>query len=293
MKKDSKIISVSPTENKDYGVKGKKERGFRLKFSRSQLCIPYGLFIAMFVVFPLLLIVYYAFTDKNGGFSFANFAHFFSNPTYVSNLFLSLIIGALTTFLCLLIGYPVAYILSNMKAKKGHILLLLFIMPMWINFVLRAMAMKEVMTLLGIFAKDDFFNFANTIIGMVYDYLPFMVLPLYTTLIKQDKSLLEASADLGATKFETFRKVTLPLSVPAIMSGATMVFLPSMSAYVISDTFGNGKISIIGKLIEEQFGTGANWNTGSAIAIVMLIVMFVTMLLTGGFKEDNVRGTAL
>ena len=261
-------------------------------FSRKSLCIPYGLFLALFVVFPLFLIIYYAFTSKTGAFSFQNFIDFFSNPTSLSTLFVSLLIGALTTLLCLLIGYPVAYILTKIKAKKSAILLLLFIMPMWINFVLRAMAMKEVMTLIGIFAKNDFYNFLNTVIGMVYDYLPFMILPLYTTLIKQDQSLLEASFDLGATKGQTFRKVTLPLSVPGILSGVTMVFLPSMSAYVISDTFGNGKISIIGKLIEEQFGTGANWNAGSAIAIVMLVVMFVTMLLSGEFKEDkNVRGT--
>ncbi len=261
-------------------------------FSRKSLCIPYGLFLALFVVFPLFLIIYYAFTSKTGAFSIQNFIDFFSNPTSLSTLFVSLLIGALTTLLCLLIGYPVAYILTKIKAKKSAILLLLFIMPMWINFVLRAMAMKEVMTLIGIFAKNDFYNFLNTVIGMVYDYLPFMILPLYTTLIKQDQSLLEASFDLGATKGQTFRKVTLPLSVPGILSGVTMVFLPSMSAYVISDTFGNGKISIIGKLIEEQFGTGANWNAGSAIAIVMLVVMFVTMLLSGEFKEDkNVRGT--
>lgn len=261
-------------------------------FSRKSLCIPYGLFLALFVVFPLFLIIYYAFTSKTGAFSIQNFIDFFSNPTSLSTLFISLLIGALTTLLCLLIGYPVAYILTKIKAKKSAILLLLFIMPMWINFVLRAMAMKEVMTLIGIFAKNDFYNFLNTVIGMVYDYLPFMILPLYTTLIKQDQSLLEASFDLGATKGQTFRKVTLPLSVPGILSGVTMVFLPSMSAYVISDTFGNGKISIIGKLIEEQFGTGANWNAGSAIAIVMLVVMFVTMLLSGEFKEDkNVRGT--
>ena len=260
--------------------------------SRKSLCIPYGVFLALFVVFPLFLIIYYAFTSKTGAFSFQNFIDFFSNPTSLSTLLISLLIGALTTLLCLLIGYPVAYILTKIKAKKSAILLLLFIMPMWINFVLRAMAMKEVMTLIGIFAKNDFYNFLNTVIGMVYDYLPFMILPLYTTLIKQDQSLLEASFDLGATKGQTFRKITLPLSVPGILSGVTMVFLPSMSAYVISDTFGNGKISIIGKLIEEQFGTGANWNAGSAIAIVMLVVMFVTMLLSGEFKEDkNVRGT--
>lgn len=261
-------------------------------FSRKTLCVPYGLFLALFVVFPLLLIIYYAFTSKTGAFSFQNFIDFFSNPTSLSTLFVSLLIGGITTLLCLLIGYPVAYILTKVKAKKSGILLLLFIMPMWINFVLRAMAMKEVMTLIGIFAKNDFYNFLNTVIGMVYDYLPFMILPLYTTLIKQDQSLLEASFDLGATKGQTFRKITLPLSIPGILSGVTMVFLPSMSAYVISDTFGNGKISIIGKLIEEQFGTGANWNAGSAIAIIMLVIMFVTMLLSGGFKDEaNARGT--
>lgn len=267
-------------------------RPAKISFSRKYLSIPYGLFLILFVVLPFLLILYYAFTSKTGNFSFENFVDFFSNPTSVSTLFISFIIAVITTGLCILIGYPTAYILSKMKARKGFVLLLLFIMPMWINFVLRAMAMKEVMTLLGIFAKSDAFNFINTIIGMVYDFLPFMILPLYSILIKQDKSLIEASYDLGATKAQTFRKVVLPLSLPGIVSGSTMVFLPSMSAYVISDTFGNGKITIIGKLIEEQFGTGANWNAGSAIAIILLIIMFVCTFLCGGFNEEsNTRGT--
>lgn len=267
-------------------------RPAKISFSRKYLSIPYGLFLILFVVLPFLLILYYAFTSKTGNFSFENFVDFFSNPTSVSTLFISFIIAVITTGLCILIGYPTAYILSKMKARKGFVLLLLFIMPMWINFVLRAMAMKEVMTLLGIFAKSDAFNFINTVIGMVYDFLPFMILPLYSILIKQDKSLIEASYDLGATKAQTFRKVVLPLSLPGIVSGSTMVFLPSMSAYVISDTFGNGKITIIGKLIEEQFGTGANWNAGSAIAIILLIIMFVCTFLCGGFNEEsNTRGT--
>lgn len=267
-------------------------RPAKISFSRKYLSVPYGLFLILFVVLPFLLILYYAFTSKTGNFSFENFVDFFSNPTSVSTLFISFIIAIITTELCILIGYPVAYILSKMKAKKGFIMLLLFIMPMWINFVLRAMAMKEVMTLLGIFAKSDAYNFINTVIGMVYDFLPFMILPLYSILIKQDKSLIEASYDLGATKAQTFRKVVLPLSLPGIVSGSTMVFLPSMSAYVISDTFGNGKITIIGKLIEEQFGTGANWNAGSAIAIILLIIMFVCTFLCGGFNEEsNARGT--
>lgn len=267
-------------------------RPAKISFSRKYLSVPYGLFLILFVVLPFLLILYYAFTSKTGNFSFENFVDFFSNPTSVSTLFISFIIAIITTGLCILIGYPVAYILSKIKAKKGFILLLLFIMPMWINFVLRAMAMKEVMTLLGIFAKSDAYNFINTVIGMVYDFLPFMILPLYSILIKQDKSLIEASYDLGATKAQTFRKVVLPLSLPGIVSGSTMVFLPSMSAYVISDTFGNGKITIIGKLIEEQFGTGANWNAGSAIAIILLIIMFACTFLCGGFNEEsNARGT--
>lgn len=267
-------------------------RPAKISFSRKYFSIPYGLFLILFVVLPFLLILYYAFTSKTGNFSFENFVDFFSNPTSVSTLFISFIIAVITTGLCILIGYPTAYILSKMKARKGFVLLLLFIMPMWINFVLRAMAMKEVMTLLGIFAKSDAFNFINTVIGMVYDFLPFMILPLYSILIKQDKSLIEASYDLGATKAQTFRKVVLPLSLPGIVSGFTMVFLPSMSAYVISDTFGNGKITIIGKLIEEQFGTGANWNAGSAIAIILLIIMFVCTFLCGGFNEEsNTRGT--
>ena len=278
--KGAKVILKSEIKS-DYT----KKRG--ISFSRKTLCIPYAVFLILFIVLPLFLILFYAFTSKTGSFSLANFADFFTNRTSLSTLFISFLVSGLTTVLCLLIGYPVAYILSKLKSSKRTILLLLFIMPMWINFVLRAMALKEVMTLFGIFAKNDFFNFFNTIVGMVYDYLPFMILPLYTTLIKQDKSLLEASFDLGATKKQTFLKITLPLSVPGILSGISMVFLPSLSAYVISDTFGNGKISIIGKLIEEQFGTGANWNAGSAIAIVMLIIMFVTMLLSGEFKNDS------
>ena len=278
--KGAKVISKSEIKKAEYAKKG-------LTFSRKNLGVPYALFLILFIVFPLFLILYYAFTSKTGSFSVQNFADFFTNRTSLSTLFISFFVSGITTIICLLIGYPVAYILSKIKSSKKTILLLLFIMPMWINFVLRAMALKEVLTLFKIFARNDFFNFFNTILGMVYDYLPFMVLPLYTTLIKQDKSLLEASFDLGATKKQTFLKITLPLSVPGILSGITMVFLPSLSAYVISDTFGNGKISIIGKLIEEQFGTGANWNAGSAIAIVMLVIMFVTMLLSGEFKNDN------
>ncbi len=282
--KEAKIIARAPVSESGDG----KKRLF--SFSRKQLCIPYGVFLALFVVFPLLLIVYNAFTDSDGGFTFQNFVRFFSDSTTITNLLMSLLIAFVTTVVCLLIAYPVAYILSRMCAAHSYILVMLFVLPMWINFVLRAMALRE---LLDLFGTLESYNFLNTVIGMVYDFLPFMILPLYTTLTKMDRSLEEAAADLGASRSRVFLKVTLPLSVPGMISGAMMVFLPTMSCYVITDTFGMGKIPLIGKLIEEQFSTLSNWNFGSAIAIVMLIVMFITMLLTGGFKSENVRGGAL
>ena len=260
-------------------------------FSRKLLAIPYGLFLTLFVVFPLFIIVFYAFTAKSGGFSFENFVWFFSNPTSLLNLLRSLGYGFITTLICLLIGYPVAFILSKIKSQRRTILLLLFIMPMWINFVLRAMAMKELLAMLGIYGK---YNELSVIIGMVYDYLPFMILPLYTTLIKMDKSLEEAAADLGANKLKTFAKITLPLSVSGIVSGITMVFLPTMTCYVISDTFGSGKVTIIGKLIERWFGSGSNWNYGSVVALILLLFMFLGTALSGGLSKSGTdRGTNL
>ncbi len=268
-----------------------KNGGMKGIFRRSFLGIPYALFLLLFVVFPLLLIVVYAFTDENGAFTFANFVGFFSNATNVSNLFISIGIAFITTAVCLLIAYPVAYILSRFRSARSYILVLLFIAPMWINFVLRAYALREILNLLGLLGKT---NFLNVIVGMVYDFLPFMILPIYTTLIRMDKSLEEASADLGGNGAVTFFKVTLPLSVPGIVSGAMMVFLPCMSCYVITDTFGNSKIPLIGKLIETMFGRASDWNMGSAIALIMLVIMFVTMILTGGFKRESTeRGNAL
>lgn len=280
MKKDKALSSV-PLEGED------KKRFFR--FSRKQLCIPYGVFLALFVIFPLLLILYNAFTDKSGHISFNNFILFFSTPTSITNLFMSLLIALVTTAICILIAYPVAYVLSRIKASRSYILVMLFVMPMWINFVLRAMALRELLDLFGWLGE---YNFLNTIIGMVYDFLPFMILPLYSTLTKMDRSLEEAAADLGANRAKVFCKITLPLSLPGIISGAMMVFLPTMSCYVISETFGGGKIPLIGKLIEEQFLAADNWHYGSAIAIVMLVIMFVSMLATGGFKDENIRGGA-
>ena len=283
--KEAKVISRAPVV---YEPTEKKRRWFA--FSRKQLCIPYGVFLAFFVILPLLLIVFYAFTDANGHLSLMNFVKFFTSATTLTTVIISVLIALATTLICLLLAYPVAYILANSKLNRGGTLLMLFIMPMWINFVLRAMAMKDLLTLVGLFGVN---NYVNTIIGMVYDYLPFMILPLYSVLSKMDKSYVEASKDLGANGVRTFLRVTFPLSMPGIASGITMVFLPTMTCYVISDTFGNGLITIIGKLIDEQFTTFQNWNAGSAMALILLVVMFISMLVTGGFKNTETRGTNL
>lgn len=266
-----------------------------IRFSRKNLGIPYAIFLLLFVILPLLIILYYAFTEKGTGhFTFGNFVSFFSSTDNLTTLFVSFALAILTTICCLLIAYPTAYLLAMSNMNKKGILLLLFIMPMWINFVLRTAAMKELLYLLHMFDSNKT-SFINTLIGMVYDYLPFMILPLYTVLCKMDKSLIEASSDLGATPATTFLKVTLPLTVPGIISGITMVLLPTTTSYVISDTLGNGNITIIGKLIETQFSSAFNWNAGSAIAVVLLLLIFIMMLCTNKFNdiETNVRGNNL
>ena len=263
---------------------------FKPSFSRKQLCIPYGLFLALFVVLPLLLIAFYALTDQNGTISVANFIRFFSSATTLSTLLISILLALATTIICIIIAYPIAYILANSNLNKGGTLLMLFIMPMWINFVLRAMAMKDLLTIIGVFELN---SYLNVIIGMVYDYLPFMILPIYTVLSKMDKSLIEAGKELGASSIRTFTKITFPLSVSGIASGVTMVFMPTMTCYVISDTFGNGLITIVGKLIDDQFTTFRNWNFGSAMALVLLVIMLISMWITGAFKSEETRGTNL
>lgn len=265
-----------------------------LKFSRKHLGIPYAVFLAVFVILPLLLIFYYAFTDANGSFTLVNFTEFFSGKTNLTVLLQSFCIAFISTVICLLIGYPVAYLLARSNLKQKSVFLMLFVLPMWINFVLRTAAMKELLFKIGMY-KSSKLSMVNTVIGMVYDYLPFTILPLYTVLIKLDKSILEASADLGATSAETFFKVVIPLSAPGIVSAITMVLLPTTTSYVISDTLGNGNVTIIGKLIEDQFSTMFDWHAGSAIAMILLVLIFLTMFITRKFSDEevNTRGGGL
>ena len=263
----------------------------KLRFSRKQLCIPYALFLILFVIAPLVVILYYAFTNGEGKFSFTNFASFFTSTNTLGTLFYSFGLAIVVTLVCLLIAYPTAYVLARSNIKKKYVLLMLFVLPMWINFTLRITALKEILSLLeGNISK---YPFLNSIIGMTYDFLPFMLLPLYTSLQKMDKSLTEAASDLGANRFFVFTRVTLPLSVPGIISGATMVLLPSMTNYVVLDMLYNSDY-IMGSLIGSYF-SAYDWHNGSMISLVLLVIIFFVTLVTNRFsdKDANARGGVL
>ena len=259
-----------------------------LRFQRKFLCIPYVIFLVLFIILPILLIIFYAFTDQNGFFSVQALVDFFSTSTKVSILITSVFIALQTSILCLLISYPLAYFLANKKFNKNGVLITLFIMPMWINFVLRTGATRDLLTWLGINGGRT--PYLATLIGMVYNFLPFTVLPLYTTMLKLDKSQIEAASDLGATPTQVFTRNIIPQSLPGVASAATMVFMPTMSSYVISDTLSEGKITLFGNSIYISF-SNSQWNTGSFLALIMLIVIFLSMLVTHRFsREPEVRG---
>lgn len=261
----------------------------KYRFSRKQLCIPYAAFLTCFVIAPLVVIFYYAFTNGEGRFSLSNLTNFFTSSNTIGTLFYSILISVTTTCVCLLIAYPVSYILVRSKIKRKSVLLAVFIVPMWINFTLRILALKEVLSMLE--GNLAYHPFLNTIIGMTYDYLPFMILPLYTTLMKLDNQLLEAAYDLGASKFEVFTRVTLPLSLPGIVSGVTMVFLPAMTNYVILDMLYNNTF-IMGSLIGSYFNA-YDWHSGSMISIVLLMIIFIITWATKGFTEKEPEKEAI
>lgn len=267
----------------------------KMRFSRSWLAIPYVLFLAVFVVVPLFFVLYYACKDDvTGELTIRNFTTFFTSPVNLKVAARSLLISVLSTTICLLIAYPVAYIIAKSKLKNKSALLLIFIVPMWVNFVLRINALKELLNWMGLINKSAAWDIFNTVLGMVYDFLPFMILPVYTTILKIDKSYLEAARDLGASSPRAFLKVTLPLSKAGIASGISMVFLPSMTNYVVSNWMTNNKVTIIGGFIDFAF-LNDSWGRGSVTAIVLLSVMFLFTWLTGGFKNDAAaaRGSSI
>ena len=259
------------------------EADMKSLFSQRRLGIFYGLFLLVFVAAPLLVLFYYAFTDGTGKFSTGNLTHFFTDPNTLGTLCYSFVLALVVTVVCLVIAYPVAYILAQSNIKRKSVILLLFIMPMWINFTLRITALKEVLSLIE--GNLAFYPFLNSVIGMTYDFLPFMILPLYTTLSKLDKNLIEAASDLGANNMQTFTRIVLPLSVPGIVSGVSMVFLPAMTNYVVLDMLYNSTY-IMGSLIGSYF-SAYDWNNGSMIALILLFIIGVVAVLTWDREQDS------
>lgn len=259
-------------------------------FSRKNLRFPYFVYLVLFVVAPLLVLVYYAFTDKNGTLTAANLIDFFSNPNTLGTLFYSFAVAFVTTCVCLFLAYPVAYILATSHFKAKSVMIMVFIMPMWINFSLRITALKELLTMIE--GNLAYYPFFNAVVGMTYDFLPFMILPIYNAIVKLDYSLIEAAKDLGASDVSAFLKVTLPLSVPGIISGVAMVFLPAMTNYVVLDMLYNSTY-IMGSLIGSYFAA-YDWNGGSMIALILLMIICAFTLFTKDYEEDaSARGGAL
>lgn len=265
----------------------------KFNFQRKYLSIPYILFLLGFIVLPLFVVVYYAFTDSDGAFSFEAASMFFHDAQRMSILANSVWFAFLNTVICLIIGYPIAMILADKKYNKNTVIVMLFVMPMWINFVIRTWATKDLLFWIGITAPPANYSLA-VIIGLVYNFLPFVILPLYATMLKLDKSQIEAAQDLGATPWQTFYKVIIPMSMPGIVSAATMVFMPTISSQVIPTVLSEKKIILFGEAIYDAYfksGTPNATNIGSFMSLVMLAFIAASLFLTRKFnpREENVR----
>ncbi|MDO4301027.1 MAG: ABC transporter permease [Clostridia bacterium] len=267
---------------------------------------PYIIWSAVMIVIPMLMIIMYAFTKEGNSvmnirFTLDNFAYFFQDKVFIDVLKRSLIIAVLTTIICILIGYPSAYVIAKMKPKSQMVMVLMITLPTWINMLVRTYAWRGILdkgglinSILGMFGIGPVKLLETTfavVLGMVYNFIPFMILQIYTALSKMDESYLEAANDLGANRVQAFFKVTLPLSVPGIISGITLVFLPAVSSFFIPKLLGGGQYVLIGNVIETQFLTTGNWGFGSAISLIMAIIIIIAMYIARRIdKRISVKG---
>ena len=262
---------------------------------------PYVAWIAVMIVAPMLMIVLYAFTTAGNDvttirFTLDNFARFFSDQVFLDVLWRSLFIAVITTIICVLVGYPIAYAIAQRSEKSNMFWVLVITMPTWINMMVRTYAWVGILqdgglinSLLGLFGIGPFKMMYTTfavVLGMVYNFIPFMILQIHTSLTKMDKSYLEAAADLGANKVQSFLRVTLPLSPPGVLSGITLVFLPAVSSFFIPKLLGGGQYVLIGNVIETQFLTSGDWNFGSAISLIMAVIIMISMYITRKVDTD-------
>ena len=284
-----------------------------MRNKRSLFAVPYVGWMALFVVIPIIMVVVYAFTTAGGGFTLENFARM---GTYAAVFTRSFWLAILATLICLLAGYPAAYFISRESPRFQRIAMMLIMLPMWMNFLLRTYSWMSILennglinrffSSIGLFSlinrilgtNMEYFPMINTqgavVLGMVYNYLPFMILPIYSVIEKMDGSLLEAARDLGAGSARVFRKVILPLSLPGVLSGVTMVFVPSVSTFAISRLLGGGTQMMLGDLIEQQFLGGAyNPHLGAAISLVMMVIVVVCMVVMNHFGEGEEQAVML
>jgi len=279
-----------------------------LKNRTKYFAYPYIVWMIIFIVFPCVLVFLYSITTKNSNglttiqFTPENFKKFF-NPLYINILWDSMFLAAVSTAICLLMGYPAAYIISKADLSRRNTLLFLCILPMWMNMLLRTYAwmtilgnngiINNIFSFLGLPRVNMLYTRGATIMGMVYNFLPFMVLPIYTALSKMDTGILEAADDLGANRYVKFRKVILPLSMPGVISGIVMVFMPAVSTFIIPQLLGGNKNMMIGNLIEKLFILNGDWNFGSAISIVMMVIILISMSIMNKFDVDKEGGARL
>ncbi|MBE5864925.1 MAG: ABC transporter permease [Lachnospiraceae bacterium] len=264
--------------------------------NRKLLSIPYLFWSALFIVIPLCMVFYYGLTDKSGAFTMDNIMAI-ATPEHSKALWEAVKLSIISTIICLILAYPLAMLLSNMNARQDTFIVLIFVLPMWMNFLLRTIAWQSLLEktgvingILGFFnlPRLDIINTPGAIVlGMVYNFLPFMILPIYNVLVKIDRNVINAARDLGANSLQTFTKIMLPLSLPGIISGITMVFVPALTTFVISRILGGGKILLIGNIIEEEFTKTGNWNLGSGLSIVLMLFIILNMVITAVTDKDG------
>lgn len=274
----------------------------RSKLSRVMLDKPYLVWAVLFIIAPLIMVLYYALTDSLGAFTFNNIA---ALPEYTATILLSVLYGVFATGICLVIGYPFAYFLTKTKLSLQRVFFLMVMIPMWMNFLIRTYSwmtilgdsgiINTVLNAMGIGSVKLINTGGAVILGMVYNFLPYMILPIYSILSKMDHSLVEAAQDLGSNRGQVFRKVIVPLSLPGVLSGVTMVFVPCVSTFYITQKLGGGQIVLIGDVIETQFQSANNYNLGASLSFVLMILILICLGVMNRFgaSDDNEGGVII
>lgn len=268
----------------------------------SQLIVPYIVWIILMIVLPMLLIAFYSVTDSGNGivdvsFTFDNYKRFFTDPDFLIVLWRSVKIAIETTVICVILGYPIAYFIAGSKPKTQSVLILLVTLPMWINMLVRTYAWigilseggiaQRLLQLIGLGNGNLLYTEGAVMLGMVYNFIPFMILQINSSLSRMDRSLIEAGADLGADRFQIFRRITLPLSMPGVISGITLVFLPAVSSFFIPKLLGGGQYFLIGNVIENQFITVGEWSFGSAVSMIIAVIMMISIWAVRSMENRN------